>query len=214
MMTLFRGKRPLNKKLKNSQGFTLIEIMVVLGIIAVAYGAFVMFGFGGKSLLRQESQRLMQTIRYTYQLASAQGLYYRIVFNLEDGTYTVESSDDPVFVEVEPEDPDDEDEEDEEDSDDDSSFGEADDDLLDVYELDEDAKIYSVYVDHQRDARYSDKAYLNFFPRGYTQFAVIQISDLEEDKALTLQVNPVTGVITVYDGFKDHLEILEEIVSE
>jgi prepilin-type N-terminal cleavage/methylation domain-containing protein len=215
----------MKQKRVSQKGFTLIEIVVVIGIMAIAYSSFFLFGFGAKNSLRQESRNLVQTIRYVYQIASLNSLYYRIVFDFETNEYFIESSEEPIFVKKQTED-DEEKEQNSEDEEDDSKdqdadedaliddtaeFAEAEDDLFERHKLDADLKFYSLYVDHQRDKKEWGQVYLTFFPRGQTQFAVIQLADQEEENFMTLEVNPMTGNVTVYDGVKGYAEILEEL---
>lgn len=197
--------------------------MIVIGIIAVGYATVIFFGFAGKSQLRQETKNLMSKIRYVYQLASTESRYYRILFDIDAGQYTFEVSDDPSFVHKEKDDDEktfaeklDEDvvpieEDDETTVAELSGFGESEDELLEPYSLDKEIKIYSVFVEHQKSSVDLGKASLNFFPRGQTEFAVIQLSDVEETQFMTLQINPTTGDAQIFDELKDFETILEEL---
>ena len=54
------------------------------------------------------------------------------------------------------------------------------------------------------------KAYLYFFPRGHTEFAVIYLSDTEDETTYTLIVNPLNASVEVRDEIVDYEEILNE----
>lgn len=220
MRVIYKFLMLMMTPIHSEKGFTLLEIVIVIAIMALGYGVFILFGFGAKGLMRQEASNLSQRIRYVYQLAATESQYYRIVFDFDENQYFVEVSEDPIFVKTETEEGKEkkeeknEDDEDGYDAADVADFAEAEDEQLEIYKIDADLKIYSVYVEHQKDKILAGKAYLNFFPRGQTEFAVIQISNQDESEFMTLQVNPTTGSITIYDELKDHDVILEELKEQ
>lgn len=83
---------------KRQQGFTLIEVMIVLGIIATLVGTVVSFTAGSSGALTDASKEIMRRIRYCYGQAAQTGAYYRIQFELsgdqEDGA---DQNDDEAF---------------------------------------------------------------------------------------------------------------------
>ncbi len=207
--------------IKTQHGFTLLEMMIVMGLIALSYLAFMLFGFGSKSNVRQEVRNLSSRIRYAYHLAATESRYYRMSFELSEdsASYVVEVSDDPIYVaKVDPEAEKDKETELPEDESEDGetappapAFAESEDELLEPYTLDADSKICSIFVEHQTEAITAGHAELHFFPRGQTEFAVIQICDTDQTHVMTLAVNPVTGSIAVFDEAKNHEDVLEEM---
>lgn len=217
------------KNLRNNQsGFSLFEILVALGIAAatIAMGAAYL---GNKPVrqLREESTRLIRIIRYGYFQAAAKSQYYRAVFNLDDNRYHLEFSDMPFSVIRE----DDEKEvlrkKNEEKSRESqgeleteeeapatvtqASFAESEDEFLEPVQIPNSIDLKDIYVLHQKDKMEEGKAYLYFFPRGRSEFAVIHLGDEEEENFMTLIVNPLNGSVEVREGYLEHEEILEDL---
>lgn len=81
------------------QGFTLIEVMVVFAIIALVAGASVQ-GFRSlrKADLREATTQVSGAMRYLFDRASTTGKIHRIVFDMEQGMYWAEVSDDHFYI--------------------------------------------------------------------------------------------------------------------
>jgi general secretion pathway protein H len=81
------------------QGFTLIEVMVVLAIAALLVGASVQ---GLRSLrkadLREATTQMSGSMRYLFDRASTTGKIHRLVIDLEQGMYWAEVSDDRFYI--------------------------------------------------------------------------------------------------------------------
>lgn len=206
-------------RIKNTRAFTLVEMMIVLGIIGgvMAFGVAVIGG-GSAGRIKEASSQILRLVKYAYNQAAFTGSYYRIVFDLEEQTFFAEYSDEPFYVVKEGDEKEAIRLKNEERQHEESvtvaqmlgNFAEAEDDLLQIYKLPENIKISDVYVMHQSEAVSEGRAYLYFFPRGMTEFSVIHLSDAAEKKFLTLVVNPLTGGIDVYAGYLEHEEILEK----
>lgn len=224
-MTFVTTKQPT--KSRNASGFTLVEIMIVLAIIAgvVAFGLNFLGGTS-TSNMKDAGLRLYKIINYVYNQASLTGSYYRIVFDLDKQKYFVEYSDTPFYViraddEVEQirikneEDlktDDGEEEEVESTAAAAGNFSEVDDDMLEIFELPENIKFADVQIFHQAESATSGRGYLYFFPKGYTEFAVIHISDIDEENFLSLVVNPLTANVDIsaeYIEYDDALASLQ-----
>ena len=69
-------------------GFTLIEIVVVMVLISLfMVFSIPVFSTIGTSSLDSSARRLSGTIKYLYNEAALSGLEYRLIYNLEEGTY-------------------------------------------------------------------------------------------------------------------------------
>jgi prepilin-type N-terminal cleavage/methylation domain-containing protein len=86
--------------MRNTQrGFTLLEIMLVLGLVALLTGSVVVgFRSYAKSELRGGAAKLAGAIRYLFDRASTTGKVHRLVFDFEEGKYWAEVSDDRFFM--------------------------------------------------------------------------------------------------------------------
>lgn len=208
-------------------GFTLVEMLIVLALIAgmMAFGVSVI----GSSTndMRDTSRNIVRIIKYIYNLAAVSSDYYRLVIDLDEQKYFVQISPEPFFVikegdEIEAmriknemknnKDNDvtaDEDEVQKQQANEVGAFVESEDELLEIFEVPKAIKIKSVFVLHQLEAVEEGKAYVYFFPKGLTEFAVIQIGDSTDDEnVMTLIINPLTGRTEVREEEVDYEELL------
>lgn len=80
-------------------GFTLIEMMVVIAIIALMMGSAVMgFRSLAKSDLRAATAHLSGAVRFLFDRASTTGKHHRLVLDLNEGRYWAEVSDDKFYI--------------------------------------------------------------------------------------------------------------------
>jgi len=207
---------------------TLVEILISLAIIAGMIGFVVsVVGTSGNNM-RRASNNIIKLVKFVYDQAALTNSYYRIVFNLEEKQYYVEYSDEPFYVVKEGDETELIRKKNEEKSQKGinenpdapvtttaaavGSFAELeDDDLVEINELPDNIKFADVYIMHQADKITDGKAYLYFFPKGNTEFAVIHLSDNDEENFMTLIVNPLTGKVEVETEYLEHEEILENI---
>ena len=211
--------------MRSEKGFSLFEVLIAIGIAAsvIAFGAG-MIGNRQVKEIRAQATKLMRVIKYSYFQAASQNQYYRISFDLTEDSYVVESSTTPFYVVIEGDEKEEirkkneeaeeksagSDDEDSGPSDDAGDFQESEDDLLKIIEFPDDVKLDSIYVQHQKEPITEGKAYLYFFPRGHTEFAVIYLSDTEDETTYTLIVNPLNASVEVRDEIVDYEEILNE----
>ena len=69
-------------------GFTLVEIVVVMVLISLFMVLSIpMFGSMGTGSLDSSARRLSGTIKYLFNESALSGLEYRLIFDLDGGTY-------------------------------------------------------------------------------------------------------------------------------
>jgi prepilin-type N-terminal cleavage/methylation domain-containing protein len=90
----------LNKR-QCEGGFTLIEIIVALFVVALMLGVVVsrMDSAPGWEM-KKTANRLASTIRYLYAKAASEGLYMRLTLDLEEQSWWVEATTDPFMMET------------------------------------------------------------------------------------------------------------------
>ncbi len=205
------------KKLKSySPGMTLIEIMIVTALIGGIMGmaAYIMFP-GDDARLRDEATRLAGTIKYLYNEAAIKNQYYRLVFDLDERSYRAEVSSEPFYVSMPEEDQkkntpkatprpqgDQQGEAPPE-----AAFAEVEALGLEPVQLATGTKIKDILVTHLPERVETGKVELYFLPNGWTEPAVIHLSNDEEDLFYSLEVNPLTGRAKI---FGEYLEINPE----
>lgn len=210
----------------NQSGFSLLEILVALGIAAatIAVGANYL-GNRPVRAMQEESIRLNRIIRCAYFQAAAKSLYYRLVFDLDENRYLVESSENPFYVTRENDEKEIELKKRQQEALEnlsaldepatpaitlDSKFSETEDECSEMVQL-EGIRVADIYVMHQNNKQSEGKAYLYFFPRGRTEFAVIHLSDESaEEDFMTLIVNPLNASVEIRRDYIEHEDILEE----
>jgi general secretion pathway protein H len=205
---------------RGQQGFTLLEIAVVIVVISVAMGAA---GFGLGALTRTELKsachKIISASRYAYNRAVIHGTTVRVSFALPGETISIEEShgqitlarpDDPTRVEIE---------EDEEGTgrgaDVDpwkaaqarlqetftpslgaSSFGPIGGGKLGArfsdIPLGRNVRIVRLIAAHEPEPRENGKGAIYFFPGGQTEHAVVQIAQ-GDDHVYSVEIHPLTG---------------------
>jgi type II secretory pathway pseudopilin PulG len=80
------------------------------------------------------------------------------------------------------------------------SFLPVDDDLGKAQKLSGDVRFFKVWIEHQKDAFTGGSAELYFFATGYTERALIMLTDDEDGRrVLTVDVNPLTARARIKD---------------
>ncbi len=97
MTVTWRAGTSTEKTLSPAAGFTLIELVVVMAILAsVLLIAFPGMGVLDDFAFRSETRRMAGLFRYLDDRATIEGRYYRVWFFPEDDSFSVESSADGV----------------------------------------------------------------------------------------------------------------------
>ncbi len=199
-----------NKSLQSIGGFTLIEILIVIFIIATMMGlALGLFGGGYRIHAKKEVTHLISSIQYTYNQAITQNLYYRLVFDFENQSYWIESSQNPFYVTTP--------EQDEEAAKKKSVFDEDetpdphapnftldDEGVVRKVNINQSVKLRDVYVAHQEVFVNEGFAYLYFFPKGLTESAIIRFTNDEDGEPYSIIVSSITG----------HCQVVRDLVDE
>jgi type II secretory pathway pseudopilin PulG len=84
---------------RGQAGITLIEILIVMAVMGLMIGMVVIgFGAGRQAEVGRATNQIANTIRYGYDKARVGGDYYRMVINLDDGTFTLQVGDDAMYL--------------------------------------------------------------------------------------------------------------------
>lgn len=79
---------PQGRRQDSRSGFTLVEIVVVVVLISLFMVLSIpMFGQVGDGNLKSSALRLSGTIKYLFNESALTGLEYRLIFDLDGGTY-------------------------------------------------------------------------------------------------------------------------------
>jgi prepilin-type N-terminal cleavage/methylation domain-containing protein len=183
------------KTLKSKSGFTLVEIMVVLVLIASFGGIIIAVNDSERDLIKQEARYVVGMIRYAYNEAATNQLPYRLVFDFDKREYYLEEGaqgfkfETPQMKEEREKTIQDLDNEEELPP----SFSEADSRYVKKRELEDVVYFKSFYNIYEPEGTSEGQAYIYFFPGGRTQLAMIQFTNEEGDINYSVMVNPITG---------------------
>lgn len=216
--TRFRGGALLPA---NAVGLTLIELMVVIALLVGLMGAATYsLGIISQSEMKNEAMRLTSSMQYTWSRAAMNNAQYRMVFDLDEGSYRTEVTDAPVIQKEDSEDESGEfiseeareaqEKEQEEQS---GPFQTKDKDPFNVdkkptYETIEDSelkphklraplKFDRVIPCNREEPITQGKAAIHFFPNGFQEPAIIVLSNGEESY-YSLKTEPLTGRVKIY----------------
>ena len=179
---------------RSMRGFTLLELIIVMAVLVL------MIGIGVSGLnrlssvqLRTQTNRLAAAVQHAYNRSVAEGLYVRLVLDLERDKYWVEGSAIPVFVkrdgaEVE----DDKPQAETNDGEPIPKKGPQFSPLMVEVTMKRGIQIGGVIVGGQSDSIETGRAYIHFFPSGYVEPSIIYTTDGKESH-YTLAINPMTG---------------------
>jgi general secretion pathway protein H len=79
-------------------------------------------------------------------------------------------------------------------------------------QMPEDVKIAYVRTDSDPKPIVEGQAFLYFFPQGRTQLARIQIQDMEGNDGFTIEIQPLTGKVSILEGLQP-LELPDDVLG-
>jgi prepilin-type N-terminal cleavage/methylation domain-containing protein len=217
--------RTLDKGDRGRAGMTVVELLVVMAIVAsiMGIGAWSLSSVSNTDL-RDDANRVVSAIKYTYANAAINNTEYRIVFDMDTGEYHSEIVKEPV-VEHEPQgstngSDDDflteeaqrladevEEESDLFEDDEENPFGvnrkvsyeRVKDGVLKTTKLSSDVKFARIIKANNEDEYTHGKVSMSFFPNGFQEQVMIVIASADkEDVAYTLVTEPLTGRVMTY----------------
>ncbi|WP_373045539.1 Tfp pilus assembly protein FimT/FimU [Vulgatibacter sp.] len=205
--------KALSTSKNGARGFTLIELGVVVGILALV--ALVVIpsveaAFGVKT--REEAARVAGSVRAMYSEAVLSGRTCRMVFDLDNGSYWPECAAGRVTVTKTEESlrgkriedaarfitGTEEEEAARQEIEAKNGFSAYESGLAPKKTLSEPIRVESVWTQHQTEPYEAGTSFLYFFPNGQTERAYIYVSD--EEDTFTIIVNPMTGRARVEAG--------------
>ncbi|MBL9106032.1 MAG: prepilin-type N-terminal cleavage/methylation domain-containing protein [Myxococcales bacterium] len=84
---------------RRSLGFTLIETLITLALIALAVGGVMIgFGAGRQAEVTRASNQLANTIRFAFNKARVTGTYYRLLIDIDKGTFSLQRGDGRMYL--------------------------------------------------------------------------------------------------------------------
>lgn len=211
-----------------SRGFTLFELLIALAVVTLVVGMVV--AVGGDFLdrdLKRTSNQLSSTMRYLYNKSILDGIYIRLVFDLDERSYWVEATGDPYLI-VSPDEFDMRElerrerirervkEEDDakksfltETSEDvpkllprEPQFSQVAEHLLRPVKLPDGVYFKDIAVEHDPRAVNAGKVTIAFFPNGYVEAAIINLRDEDDEVHYSLKTNPVLGEVNIESEYR------------
>jgi prepilin-type N-terminal cleavage/methylation domain-containing protein len=174
---LARAGAVRDRRSPGARGFSLIEIMVVVAVIALVAAVVVpQVGYLDGVQMKSSARTIVGAVRITYATAVTSRNYYRMVFDLNEHSYRVEKKSGEQYVPAtEP--------------------------LLQGQTLPD--SIYFKRVEVAGTSCVSDSnctAVLYFTPGGYVEEAAIYIATVDDSQTISVFTRPMTGHCAILMG--------------
>lgn len=165
--------------MKRSEGFTLIEILVVMVLIgSIIFIVVPKFKNITDVNLKSTSRNLSGTIKYLYNESVFKKNIFKLAFDLDNQEYWVEYVEDGQFVEsVDP--------------------------VIRRKKVPDGVVINDIFTERSQEKVDSgSEVYILFLPTGFVDYSVIHISSSDDD-SYTIETKPYTGGTKIYDEYVD-----------
>ena len=197
-------------RIRSQGGFSLLELTVAIAIVGLMMGVVVSQMDKALDLdMKRSANKLGSTIRYLYNKSATEGLYIRLVFNINERSYWVESTTDPTKVSADMQATGEQGEEAKEGEDEKPKlkyaqprFGKVDSFLLKPTKLPDRVFIKDIFVEHRPGSVQAGMVGIYFFPNGYVEQAIINLRNEEDDFFYHIETNPISGAVKIGTEYK------------
>jgi general secretion pathway protein H len=84
---------------RTQRGLTLIEILIVLAVMGLMLSMLMIgFGAGRSAEISRATTQVANTIRYGFDKARVNGQYFRMVLDLDSGTFSLQAAEDAMYL--------------------------------------------------------------------------------------------------------------------
>jgi len=165
--------------MEKKEGLTLIELVIVMSITAtmflVSLPRFIQLG--SSTRLESEARKIAGMLRYAYALSARTARFSRVNYDLDRGYYWVTlKNKQGIFVEAE-------------------------DILAKRKKLPLQIEIEDIIFPEGRIN--SGVTYTEISPQGFVEETIIHLREVDSNHQLSLFTNPLTGEVTIYEGYKE-----------
>ncbi len=216
--------------IRSKRGFTLFELIVAITIVALLMGIVVSRIDDILDLeMKKAARRLSSTIRYLYNKSATEGIYIRLVIDMEGQSYWVESTSEQFFLEgtekektekrkeevkEKKEDKENKEEKTTEEKTSETApkipklemkapvFTPSESYLLRPTKLPNNVFFKDVMTEHHPAPIEGKEASIYFFPNGYVEHAIINLRDENDEVFYSLETNPITGAVKIENEYR------------
>jgi general secretion pathway protein H len=84
---------------RTQRGITLIEILIVLAVMGLMVAMLVVgFGAGRSAEISRTTNQIANTVRYGFDKARVNGQYFRMVLDLDSGTFSLQAAEEAMYL--------------------------------------------------------------------------------------------------------------------